>query len=86
MFDKENDPAPVRVAIYSAIGHFLKTGERMFTKGMARCDERDLHHRRITVGSFKEDGLLIQAWWDDVCYYEAGAASMSKTNLYVFNT
>jgi hypothetical protein len=78
MFGSENDPAPVRVAIYAAIGYFLKTGERMFKKGMSRCAELDMNGRRITVGPFKEDGLRVQAWWDDVRYYETGAASVCR--------
>ncbi|MCL5017318.1 MAG: hypothetical protein M1155_01465 [Patescibacteria group bacterium] len=77
-FGMHSDPARVRMAVYAALGHFLKTGERMFAEGMARCAELDESGRRITVGPFKEDGLRIQAWWDDSRAYFVGAASAHK--------
>lgn len=75
----KSDPAPVSVAVYAALGHFLKTGEKMFKEGMARCAELDLNGRRVTIGPFKEDGLRLWAWWDDVRYFETGSASVRKT-------
>ncbi|MHB9019452.1 MAG: hypothetical protein ACYC3G_01050 [Minisyncoccota bacterium] len=77
-FGDKSDPAPASVAVYTAFGYFLKTGKKMFEKGMARCAELDMNGRRITVGPFKNDGLRIQAWWDDARYYETGAASVRK--------
>ncbi len=77
-FGNKNDPAPVGVAVYAALGHFLKTGERMFKEGMARCAELDLSGRRVTIGPFKEDGLRIQAWWDDGRCYYVGSTSMRR--------
>ncbi len=78
MFGRENEPASVRVVTYAALGHFLKTGETMFAENMDRCAELDGSGRRITVGPFKEDGLRVQAWWDDSRAYFVGAASSRR--------
>lgn len=80
-FGSKSDPAPASVAVYAALGHFLKTGKKMFEVGMARCAELDINGRRITVGPFKDDGLRMQAWWDDVKYYETGSASIRKREV-----
>ena len=78
-FGTESDPAQIRIAVYATLGYFLKTGMRLFKEGMARCAELDMSGRRVTIGPFKDDGIRIQAWWDDSKAYFVGATSVRKT-------
>ncbi len=78
MFGQLSDSVSVRIAAYAALGHILKTGTVMFEESMARCAELDHSGRRVTIGPFKEDGLRVQAWWDDSRAYFVGAASVCK--------
>jgi len=78
-FGTESDPAQIRIAVYATLGYFLKTGKRLFEENMARCAELDMSGRRVTIGPFKDDGIRIQAWWDDNRCYYVGSASVRKT-------
>ncbi len=45
--------------VYTVLGHYLATGERLFEKTTAICSEEDIDGNHVFVGLFKEDGLRI---------------------------
>jgi hypothetical protein len=60
-----NEEIPTaRVMVYTIIGHFLATGERLFESIYVRCsDVLDSGGRRVFVGGFVRLGLGIYGSW-----------------------
>jgi hypothetical protein len=67
-----------RVMVYTIIGHFLATGERLFERVYVRCSDVDSDGYRVRVGDFDSVGLLVGSGWDDDRDDYFGAASARK--------
>lgn len=75
--DKEETPT-ARIMVYTIIGHFLATGERLFEHIYVRCSDLDSDGRRVCVGNFGETGLDIFNGWGGRCYGDLGVAASLK--------
>ena len=69
-----------RVLVYTIIGHFLKTGERLFEKIYVRTSDLDSFGFRVRVGGFDSGGLYVSHDWDGYRYDGLGVASSRKFN------
>lgn len=60
----DNEEIPTaRVAVYTIIGHYLNTGEKLFEKIYARCSDLASDGNRVSVGFFDSDGLGVSYYW-----------------------
>lgn len=79
-FLAKNEETPTaQVMVYTIIGHFLATGERLFEKTYVRCSDVDSVGNRVVVGHFSSDGLSVSFYWDDRRYDDVGLASARKS-------
>lgn len=79
-FLAKNEKTPTaRVMVYTIIGHFLATGERLFERIYVRCLDVDSHGDRVLVGYFDSDGLgIVSGYWVDYRFGNFGLASARK--------
>jgi len=75
-----NEMTPTaRLMVYTIIGHFLITGERLFQNIYVRCsDKQDSTGYRARVGHFTSEGLHVRPCWDDSQKDYIGLASILK--------
>ena len=64
--------------VYTMVGHFLATGERLFENTYVRCSDVDSDGVRASVGDFSARGLLVYHWGDDLCLDSFGLSSARK--------
>jgi len=63
--EKEETPT-ARVMVYTIIGHFLATGERLFENIFFRCSDVVSNGVRVLVGDFGARGLgVVGSWGSD---------------------
>lgn len=75
----EEDEAPrAQVMVYTIIGHFLATGERLFEKVYVRCIDLDSGGHHVHVGTLDDEGFLVHIWSDDPHRVHVGLASARK--------
>ena len=75
----ENEETPqARVMIYTIIGHFLATDQRLFENVYVRCSDVGSGGSRVHVGDFGSGGLLVAYGWDVTRYSVVGLASSRK--------
>lgn len=62
----KNERIPTaRLLVYTIIGHYMATGERLFENEYARCSNHSTLGLRISIGFFgSDDGLHIGIFWD----------------------
>lgn len=60
----KNDETPKsRIVVYTIIGHFLATGERLFENIYVRCSDVDSDcSYHVCVGGSGSDGLIVDDW------------------------
>ncbi len=76
-----NEETPtVRVMVYTIIGHFLATWERLFKNIYVRCSDVDSVGDRVYVGNFDSSGLGVYSYWDDSRFDDIGLASARKSD------
>jgi hypothetical protein len=75
--DKEETPT-ARVMVYTIIGHFLATGERLFERVYVRCSDVDSDGGRVDVGFFVSGGLYVSDSWDGHRDVSIGVSSARK--------
>ena len=63
LLSKDEETPTARIVVYTIVGHFLATGERLFEKICVRCVDIDSDGYRVNVG-FDSDGLLVSYWND----------------------
>ena len=81
LLDTKTEETPTAQAmVYTVIGFFLKTGERLFEKIYVRTSSLGSDGDRVCVGSFDADGLRVGDRWDDGRYDSLGVASSRKLN------
>lgn len=64
LLHKNEETPSAQVVIYTMVGHFLATGERLFGNIYVRCSDLDSLGYRVGVGGFEEDGLVVGNYWD----------------------
>jgi hypothetical protein len=65
LLSKDEETPTARIVVYTMVGHFLATGERLFEKIYVRCVDLDSVGFRVLVGSFDAEGLYVYDWMDD---------------------
>ncbi len=61
---KIDEVPEANVMVYTIIGHFLNTGERLFEKEYVRTSTLDSDGFRVVVGYFDSEGLYASRWSD----------------------
>ena len=64
LLSKDEETPKAQVVIYTMIGHFLATGERLFEKVYVRCSDLGSYGNRVFVGFFDDKGLDVYLWRD----------------------
>jgi hypothetical protein len=67
-----------QVMVYTIIGHFLATGERLFEKIWARCSDLDSDGDHVDVGLFVARGLRVYDYWDGSRRSNVGVSAAKK--------
>ena len=76
----KNDEVPtIRAVVYTMVGHYKATGERLFEKVWVRCSDLGSDGGRVYVGSFGAGGLSVDDRWDDNRSDSLGLASARKS-------
>lgn len=75
---KNEETPTARVMVYTIIGHFLATGERLFEDIYVRCSDVDSHGDRVYVGYFDSLGLLVNRFCSSEHCAFIGVASARK--------
>jgi len=65
LLSKDEETPTARIVVYTMIGHFLATGERLFEKICVRCVDLDSDGDRVYVGDFGSGGLRVSGWDGD---------------------
>ena len=78
LLGKDNETPKAQVMVYTIIGHYKATNERLFEKVWVRCSDLGSDGSRVYVGDFDALGLLVHVYWDDARYDLLGLASARK--------
>ena len=65
LLSKDEETPTARIVVYTMVGHFLATGERLFEKIYVRCVDLDWGGDRVSVGGFDAGGLDVSSWNGD---------------------
>ena len=65
LLSKDEETPTARIVVYTMVGHFLVTEERLFEKVYVRCVDLDSDGDRVNVGGFGSKGLNVYIWYDD---------------------
>jgi hypothetical protein len=76
LLSKDEETPKAQVMVYTIVGHFLATDERLFENIYVRCSDLDSDGDRVYVGSFAAKGLNVDSWDGDYrnCYIGRSAA------------
>lgn len=77
LIGRDEEVPPAQVMVYTIIGHFLATGERLFRES-ARTSSVPSGGDHVAVGLFSADGLRVRSYWGDDRYDVVGVASAWK--------
>lgn len=75
---EREDVPTAQVMIYTIIGHYLATGERLFEDVYVRCSDVDSNGHRVRVGCFGAEGLYVYSYLDGSREDHLGLASVIK--------
>ncbi len=64
LLSKDEETPTARIVVYTMVGYFLITSERMFEKIYVRCVDLDSGGCRVFVGDFDSGGLGVHNYWD----------------------
>lgn len=63
---KKDETSTVQVMVYTILGYFFKTGERIFDSHDVRCSDVDSTGNHVAIGNFRgAGGLSVHRRWDD---------------------
>lgn len=79
LLSEEEETPSVRVMVYTIIGHYLATGERLFEKVYVRTSCVSSGDFHVCVGRFDSDGLDVSFWWNAVRDSDLGVAFSWKS-------
>ncbi len=80
ILSKDESTPKAQVAVYTMIGHYLATGERLFEKVYVRCSDLGSDGYRVRVGNFAAEGLVVSDSWDGGRDARLGLASARNCN------
>src|SRR3989344_72891 len=63
LLGKDDETPKAQVMVYTIIGHYKATNERLFEKVWVRCSDLDSDGRRVLVGFFDAEGLHVHSDW-----------------------
>jgi len=76
----ENEEIPTaQVMVYTIIGHYLASGERLFEDIYIRTSDTGLDNKHVIVGGFDCGGLHVSSRLDDNIDYTLGLSSIWKS-------
>lgn len=78
LLSQDEETPKAQVMVYTIIGVFLATGERLFEKVYVRCVDLDSGDRRVDVGLFDAHGLLVGYWLDGDRDGSVGVSAVGK--------
>jgi len=78
LIGKDDEVPTAQVMVYTIIGYFLATGERLFEKVCVRASSLRSDGHRVFVGFFDSRGLSVDSYWDDYRDGGVGLASARK--------
>ena len=64
LLSKDEEMPTAQIMVYTIIGHFRATGERLFERVYVRTSSLDSDGRRVVVGDFDAKGLRVGTWYD----------------------
>jgi len=77
---EENEQVPsAQIMVYTIIGHYLATKERLFENIYVRTSSLGSDGDRVSVGPFASDGLLVDYDWDGTRHAHLALASSQKS-------
>lgn len=79
LLSKDEETPAARVVIYTMIGHFFATGERLFENVYVRCQDLDSSGNRVYVG-FDAVRLLVCGGCGGLRGFLLGVSSARKSN------
>lgn len=65
LLSQDEETPKAQVMVYTIIGHFLASGERLFENIYVRCSDLDSGGIRVDVGRFAARGLYVYRWRGD---------------------
>jgi hypothetical protein len=65
LLSKDEETPTARIMVYTMVGHFLATGERLFEKIYVRCVDLDSDGCRVHVGLFGSVGFDVLVCFGD---------------------
>lgn len=77
LLENVEETPTARIVVYTMIGHFLVTGERLFEKIYVRCVDLS-DGGRVSVGVFDSEGLRVYYYWDDYRISDLGVSAARK--------
>jgi hypothetical protein len=78
LLSKDEETPTARIVVYTMVGHFLATGERLFEKIYVRCVDLGSDGSRVGVGRFDAEGLYVNCCWGDCRYDSIGLSAARK--------
>ncbi|MBT9171597.1 MAG: hypothetical protein DDT18_01981 [Actinobacteria bacterium] len=78
LLSKDDEVPSAQVMVYTIIGHYLATGERLFEHIYVRTFSVGSDGYRVFVGRFGSRGLVVFSYWDDFRYDDLGVSSARK--------
>lgn len=78
LLSKDEETPTARIVVYTMVGHFLASGERLFEKIYVRCIDLDSDGYRVGVGSFDAEGLGVGGGHDDFRDDDLGLSAARK--------
>lgn len=78
LLSKDEETPTVRIVVYTMIGYYFATGERLFQKVYVRCVDLDSSGYQVYVGKFASIGLGINCCWVADCYDDIGLSAIRK--------
>lgn len=79
LLGKDDETPTSQVMVYTIIGHYKATGERLFGNVYVRTSCVRSDDYRVRVGLFASDGLIVYYWWDDLRNSFLGLSSARKS-------
>lgn len=79
LLGKDEETPTAQVMVYTVIGHYLATGERLFKNVYIRTSSVDSDGIRVSLGDFGEGGLSVDDDWVSLLYSSIGLASARKS-------
>ncbi|MDD4290276.1 MAG: hypothetical protein PHH83_03280 [Patescibacteria group bacterium] len=78
LLTKDEETPSAQVMVYTIIGYYLSTGERLFEKVYVRTSSVGSDGGHVNVGDFDSDGLDVSGCWDGLRYDDLGVSSARK--------